>query len=172
MKSANRSTTLGNHGFFHKGFPSYEDVWNVPFVAKPSGNGPVGVRTDALLNTVDIAPTVLVAAGLSVPELMQGVDQSALLRGETATVRSRTMLENQSVHKGFFQKMLVTDTHKLVVYMDEPWRELFDLKADPNQYVNLWDSPEHQPLKAELIMDLMSEIMACEAKGQPRVSYA
>ena len=40
---------------------------------------------------------------------------------------------------------------KLVHFLDEPWGQLFDLSADPDEVRNLWDDPAANDKKAELL---------------------
>ena len=37
--------------------------------------------------------------------------------------------------------------------------ELYDLAADPLQFVNLWDDPSQRALRDELVLDLRSNIV-------------
>jgi len=50
-----------------------------------------------------------------------------------------------------FATMIRSRTHKLVVYHGQELGELYDLKADPDEFENLWDSPTHQGLKCGLM---------------------
>ena len=38
--------------------------------------------------------------------------------------------------------------------MDEPFGQLFDLVNDPEEYVNLWDDPNHSDTKESLLNNL------------------
>ena len=58
-------------------------------------------RNDALVQSIDIAPTMLAKAGIEIPKEFQGKDISALLTDETATVRPFVFTENLwSTHFG------------------------------------------------------------------------
>ncbi|MCP5112910.1 MAG: sulfatase-like hydrolase/transferase [bacterium] len=186
---------LGNHGFRGKGFPAYEEVYNVPFIVKNPGQMNAGERSHALVGTLDIAPTALAAAGEPIPEGMQGVDQGEVFAGQQKAARESYQIEDRAVQTGFYQKMLVTDQHKIVVYMDEEYGELYDLGADPDQYNNLWDSQANSELKHALLEQLcrsaggpeddgvggftagqllarITEQMKAEEPVQPRTSYS
>ncbi len=52
---------------------------------------------------------------------------------------------------GTFATMHRTKRHKICVYHGHDLGELYDLQEDPWEFVNLWDHPEHQALKHELI---------------------
>lgn len=47
--------------------------------------------------------------------------------------------------------------------MNHPYGELFDLKNDPNELNNLWNSPEYSALKNTLILELLQSDMKQEA---------
>jgi uncharacterized sulfatase len=142
---------LGNHGFRGKGFPAFEEVYNLPFVIKNPGQANAGTRSNALAGSLDIAPTVLDFAGLPIPAQMQGISQRAVFQGRAARARESFLIENRPVQKDFYQKMLVSDGYKLVAYMGESYGELYELASDPHQYRNLWDSPRHRERKQSML---------------------
>ena len=41
--------------------------------------------------------------------------------------------------------------YKLSVYHGQQLGELYDLSQDPWEFDNLWDSPDHQQIKADLM---------------------
>ena len=77
---------IGDNGYFHgdrgladKWYP-YEESVRVPLIVRdprlPAGNR--GLKRDQLALNLDVAPTVVAAAGLAVPAVMQGRDLSPL----------------------------------------------------------------------------------------------
>ena len=142
---------LGNHGFLYKGFPAFEEVYNVPMIVKLPDGRCGGRRMGALVSHIDIAPTILEAAGIEPCGEMDGVSQWKLWNQETEEKREYVMVENRPVTRGFYQKMIITEQYKLVVYMDSEDGELYDLKNDRNQYRNLWDEKEYGTLKETLL---------------------
>ena len=149
---------LGNHGFWSKGFASYDEVFNVPYIVKNVGGQKQGTRTDAITSLVDIAPTILEAAGLQVPAAMQGASQLPLVQGSAEKIRDSLLIENREDSKGqFYQKMLVTDQHKLVYYHGDTEGELYDMQQDPDQYDNLWENQKQRSLKQKLLGKLTGE---------------
>ena len=146
---------LGNHGFNSKGFPAFEEVYNVPLIVKNAGGASAGRRSGELVSLVDLAPTVLSSVGCDVPKAMEGVDHSRSWQGTEGPVRPNLIIENRPIPNGFYQQMLVTDRYKLVAYMDTTQGELYDMQRDPNQYDNLWDRPEHLNRKREMLIQLI-----------------
>ncbi len=51
--------------------------------------------------------------------------------------------------------MARTDEWKLVHFLDEPFGQLFNLKRDPEETRNLWDDPNSQEAKRELLDALL-----------------
>ena len=58
----------------------------------------------------------------------------------------------RSPARGSYGTMYRDRRYKLVVYHGHNLGELYDLEADPWEFDNLWDSPEHQTIKAELLL--------------------
>ncbi|MEB2363863.1 MAG: sulfatase [Bryobacteraceae bacterium] len=73
---------LGSHGQFHKGQPWEESV-RVPFLIAYPREIRGGTRSDVLLGTPDILPTLLGLMGIRKPGGIQGEDLSPVLRGRS-----------------------------------------------------------------------------------------
>ncbi len=104
---------------------------------------------------LDLAPTMLEAAGLEVPSRMQGNSLLPVLRGESdpSRIRERVYSEyyNSWTHKDAYGTMLRTETEKIVVYHGTDQGELYDLAADPDEFHNLWDVTEEKDRKLRLM---------------------
>lgn len=133
---------LGEHGLFRKSYP-YQGSVHVPFLlAGPSG-GPVGrgvVRPEPV-ELRDVMPTLLEAAGLPIPDGLDGRSVLPLTRGEP--VPWRPFLHGE--HTLFGQSMQwLTDGVEKYVWLSGSGREqLFDLVADPKETHDLASSPDH-----------------------------
>ena len=143
---------LGQHGFWWKGLPAYDDAQKVPLIVWwPSGMGEVQKgRTQALLSLVDLPATFLDIAGLNQADGMQGISQLPVIRGEASAVRDWIiveMLPTPHMHQITFVK----DGHKLVLNEDAESTELYDLRADPGQIRNLANNPEFSSRKEHLL---------------------
>ncbi len=161
---------LGNHGFHGKGFPAFEEVYNVPLVVKNPAQKGAGTRSQSIIGTLDLAPTFLDAAGVAIPREMQGVSECGVFSGSKGCARDSFLIENRAVEKRFYQKMMVTDRYKLVAYMDEEYGELYDLKNDPNQYDNLWGSPGHREVQHSLLAQICLESGDCSKVNPEKAS--
>jgi len=64
---------LGEHGWWAKcRCPIYEEVAHIPLFVWDPRSGKKGVRCDSLVQTIDLAPTLLEFFGLKIPPDMQG----------------------------------------------------------------------------------------------------
>ena len=75
---------LGDHGLLLKGCRFYEGLVRVPLIWSWPAKFRAGLRSDALVELIDIAPTLLDSAGLPIPERMQGRSLLPILSGDAA----------------------------------------------------------------------------------------
>lgn len=111
-------------------------LWRVPGVTKP------GTLNQALVENVDIAPTLSALAGLPPMPTVDGKDISALLAGSEDPVREVAVTEHPH------SKALRWKNWRFVHYQEEMFGEdvgeLYDGDADPDETRNLYHDPEHQ----------------------------
>jgi len=162
---------FGQHGLCAKGAFHYEDMIKIPFIASLPGVIPQGVRTDALLSLVDIAPTFLDVAGTDIPRVMTGRSQKTVFEGGEA-VRDHVMVENHHQPTTIHLKTYVNARYKLTVYYNHPYGELFDLERDPGEVNNLWDDPQSRDLKSELLLKYAHAELGKEPMWMPRIAGA
>ncbi|RKU36866.1 sulfatase, partial [Candidatus Poribacteria bacterium] len=155
-----------------KGAFHYEDVIRVPFIVRYPGVVPAGVQSDALQSLVDLAPSFLSAAGIDIPRPMTGEDQVPTWSGAKASVREHVIVENHHEPTTVHVKTYVDERYKLTVYYNRDYGELFDLREDAGEVNNLWNSPAHAELKADLAMKLLFAEMGKEPLWMPRTSGA
>ena len=148
---------LGDHGILWKGPHFYESLVRVPLIVSWPGAFVAGIRSDALVELVDIAPTLLEATGLSVPTCMQGRSLLPVLTGEKAPDGHRSSIYCEYYNampwhdRQAFGTMYFDGRYKMNVYHGERTGELYDLGSDPNEFENLWDESAHRVRKAELM---------------------
>ena len=149
---------LGDHGFYLKGPYFYEPAVRVPLIASLPGTIPTGRASQALVELVDLAPTLLDAAGLPPRPGMQGESLWPLLIGARADDHHRDDVYCEhygTIHRHpgqgrAYATMVRTARHKLVaVHSAEPG-ELYDLAVDPTETRNLWRDPAHGAIKLDL----------------------
>lgn len=163
---------LGQHGLTAKGTFHYEDLLRIPFIVRWPGTTPAGVRSDALLSLVDLAPTFLRATGQDVPGLMQGVDQTPVWRGDVERARDHVLAENRHQPTAVHLRTYIDQRYKLTLYRDRPWGELFNLNDDPDERRNLFDKPEHAGLRSALMHRFLNAEMVREPTRYQRIANA
>lgn len=154
---------LGDHGQLFKGPVHYEGLLRVPLIVR-GGHFKAGASVGEPVGLVDLAPTMVQAAGLAVPEWMEG---RPLLDGP----RDHVLTEND--HEAGFRislRTLTTKRHKITRYVGrEGVGELYDLQEDPYERVNLWGSPSTWQLQSDLLA-LLDETRNRRVRAEPKVS--
>ena len=93
-------------------------------------------------------------------------------KGRAARSREHVIIENRHEPTTIHLKTFVNERYKITVYYNQSYGELFDLRQDPGELNNLWDSPAHAELKADLVMKLLFAEMGKEPLRMPRVAGA
>jgi arylsulfatase A-like enzyme len=154
---------LGDHGIYLKGPHFYEGAVRVPLLLALPGRIAAGRRDAALVELVDLAPTILETCGLPRHPGMQGRSLGPVLRDPTLPHRDSLYCEYYNANfphdPRAYATMVRTHTHKLVRAHGRNEGELYDLAHDPAELENLWFRPEHVRCRAELLA-LLSDRMA------------
>ena len=124
---------IGEHGFSHKGALCYEGVAHIPTIVRWPGRVEPGTRTDALVEGVDLMPTVLEMLGVPVPDGMHGQSLVPVLDGTQEGVR-----EHAFIRWDDFGYCVRDRRWKLTWWDCDDDGELYDLQADPLEKVNLF----------------------------------
>lgn len=163
---------FGHHGLIAKGPYHYEDMIKLPFIVRYPGKVPAGEESSAMQSLVDLAPTFLNVCDIEVPRTMTGVNQFEVWQGNEETVRDHIICENRHDPDTVNLKTYVGERYKITVYYNRPYGELFDLKEDPEEINNLWDDPEYQELKKDLLLKFLWGEMGKEPIWMPRIAGA
>jgi arylsulfatase A-like enzyme len=140
----------GAHGLTGK-WLMYEESIRVPLIIRdprlPKSRR--GRRCEAMALSIDLAPTMLGLAGVSIPAAMQGRDLGPLVRGDDVAWRDDWYYEhtyaNPPVHRIPKTEGVRTKQWKYTRYTDftPPYEQLFDLAADPQELKNLAGDAAH-----------------------------
>ena len=120
---------LGFHHLLLKGNHMYDPLIKVPLIIKFPSQVRAGEVSDALVNSIDMAPTLIRQAGLEAPETMAGLDL-----GDATADRDLMFAESGRGR----EYMVRSRTHKLLLDRDETQSLFFDLEADPFELRNLY----------------------------------
>jgi arylsulfatase A-like enzyme len=151
---------LGEHGLFDKRF-MYEEAMRAPLLISFPKEIKEKSQTEMLTQNLDIAPTLLDVAGISIPGDMQGRSLRTLWQNGDAEWRDA--LYYHYYEKGFGATPhygVRTDRYKLVRFYDvvDSW-EFFDLQTDPTEMINLYTDKAYEETVAAL-KDKLDELQS------------
>ena len=148
---------FGEHGLIDKR-TAYEESMRVPLLMHCPGLFRGGTVVEQVVANIDIAPTILEAAGMRTPNDMDGRSFLPLAEGKPIPWREHLLYEyywewafphTPTTHA------LRGDRYKYINYYGI-WdiNELYDIKADPKESRNLIGSPEYQEVVKQLRQQL------------------
>jgi arylsulfatase A-like enzyme len=70
--TADHGEEFHEHGGWWHGTTLYDEQIGVPLIVKPPRGGATGVVADGIVSSLDIAPTIIQTAGVTVPPMMSG----------------------------------------------------------------------------------------------------
>jgi len=145
---------LGQHGRFEK-HCSYEPADRAPLMIRYPGRITPGSSTKALVEFIDVVPTVLDYCGRETPKNVQGRSLVDLLDGKTDRHREQVFVEYAQN-----DEVMVRDQRWKLVFIRGKRRrtdgydtglpppghilKLFDLQNDPGEFTNLAGREEHR----------------------------
>ena len=149
---------LGENGWFDKRF-AYDVSMQTPLLVRWPGHIKPGSVTDALVQNIDFAPTILRLAGLEAPGWMQGLDITPILTGKMKQLDRKYLYyhyyEFVKDHTVIPHVAIRSKDYKLIYFYTVNEWELYDLQKDPSELTNLVRSAAYQSilntLKKELI---------------------
>jgi arylsulfatase len=146
----------GEHGLAGKWFPHEESI-RIPLIIRdPRMSAETrGVDEDAFTLNIDLAATILGAAGLPPNPRMQGRDISDLYLKPKAKETWRNEFYYEHPGMGYKRgipesRALVRKDFKYILWTEYNHEELFDMIHDPHELNNVAQKPEH----AELLKDM------------------
>lgn len=163
---------FGHHGLIAKGPFMYEDLIKIPFIIRWPGKVKENSISSAMQSLVDLAPTLLDLCGLPIPNTMSGINQAEVWQGMKESARDHIICEHHHEPTTIHLKTYVDKKHKITVYYNQTYGELYDLENDPKEICNLWDSPSHAELKSELLLKYIWAELGKEIMWMPRIAVA
>lgn len=150
--TSDHGETFYERGIFFDHHGLYDENIRVPLLLRWPGHLPAGRRVPHLVQHLDLAPTILTAAGVRVPPEMEGHDLGPLARGETdAPLWDRVVCVESTWQCKWALRTL---THKFILarepdFYGTPPRELYDLRADPGERCNLVEAEPQRAAQME-----------------------
>lgn len=150
---------LGENGWFDKRW-MYDISTRVPLLMQWPGHIEPGSTNDALVQNIDLAPTLLDAANVTADQPMHGQSILPLTQGSAADWRQAIYYhyyENPGFHNVPRHYGVRTDRWKLIHYYRIGEWELFDLQADPDEQISLHGQPGYEQITRQLEQELAAQ---------------
>jgi len=162
--SSDHGEMLGDHGIYLKGPYFYEPAIRVPLIISYPGRIK-SQRSRALVESTDLAQTLLDAADLPHHPGMQGKSLWGLLTGESEPHGHRDDVYCEYYNAMPWHRnptaqltMIRTQRHKIVVDNGNSIGELYDMGDDPMEHRNLWNDEDHRDLKTDMLLRLCNRM--------------
>ena len=167
---------LGEHGWFDKRF-IYDESFRMPFLVRYPGKVEAGSVCESMVSNVDFAQTFLDIAGLPQPNYMQGRSITPLLEGQTPDdwtdlAYHRYWMNQDGAHNAYAHYGIRTHEYKIIYWYnddcgedganpgtDEPEWELFDLRNDPLELINVYNDPAYAETVRMMTAKLEAEML-------------
>jgi Flp pilus assembly protein TadD len=139
--AADHGESLGEHGERTHGVFVYDATMRVPWImwtgSRAEGSGlRAGSSSDALVRLIDLAPTALDLIGVAAPPEFEGRSViPAVAKGSTETPAYLEAMDANLTRNWAPLTAVATRDYKLI---DLPNPELYDLRSDPHETVNLF----------------------------------
>jgi len=155
LRLSDHGDYAGAHGLFCKGVPAFREAYNVPCIMSWPGHIERPDRMeDSFVTLADIGPTLLEAAGLPVPDGLTGRSMVPLLKGEQPEDWPDAFYSQMNGVELYYTQRAVQTHEWKYVYNGFDFDELYDLRSDPHEMINLAEQPEHAEKKRELIQKM------------------
>ncbi len=148
---------LGDHGRLHKSV-FYESALNIAMTVRWPGHVEGGAVSDALVETIDVFPTLLEAVGAEPSQRCLGRSLWPCLRHPSAEIREDVLSE---IHD---TTMIRTRRWKYACDAQGRGYMLFDLESDPQETSNLIGTPDAAPVEAEMRARLLDRILSTQVR--------
>lgn len=147
---------LCDHGLLLKGCRMYEGLVRVPLMISWPGDFQHNIVSDALVELLDLVPTLYEALGMEIPYPVQGRSLLPILTGTQSPNHHREFVRTE-----FFGAINFPDQTHATMYRDRRWKlisyhgknlyELYDLQNDPYEHHDLSEEPDYQAIKWDLL---------------------
>ena len=144
--AADHGETAGSHGgLTDKGWQHFEEIQRIPLIVRfPDGRHAGEVR-NSLVSLADLYPTILDMAGCDVPDHVHGRSLLPIIEDRSASWRDHLVVEFSGVNNlSATLRTLVTTDRLKFGYSAGHDDQLYDLKRDPYELVNVATDPAYQ----------------------------
>jgi len=153
---------LGEHGMWDK-HSNFETSTHSPLIISVPGQKPINVKTNALVEFVDMYPSLCDLCGIPIPEGLEGTSFRPLIENPNRKWKNAAFSQYPRVVPEYGKGMghsMRTDRYRFTEWLvpgtDFCKYELYDHLIDPNENVNIANRPEN----AQLVRQLASQLHA------------
>ena len=152
--SSDQGFFLGEHGWYDKRW-MFEESFRMPFLVRWPGVVKPQSQPTQLIQNIDYAPTFLEMAGIPVPDEIQGESLVPIMNGSVKNWR-------QSLYYAYYEFGehavpqhfgVRSQTHELFYFPATNEWNMFDLKNDPNEMVNVYGSSVYKDVQSSLMQE-------------------
>jgi arylsulfatase A-like enzyme len=173
--TSDHGTFLGEHGYIGKNGHLYEEVCHIPLIIRmPDSENIKPKRCEALVQPPDIMPTILDLANQKIPKIVEGESLLPLINGEDegkreVTVSSGSLIPEKGGYKNTRRLTITSKEWVLIATIPDLSEtdvlgrkikpELYNLKKDPTQIINLFGEEQEiaKKLHSKMIRFLKSK---------------
>jgi len=154
--TADHGDFAGDHGVCLKNLGIYESIHRIPFLLSYPG-GPKGVTRDAIIESVDLLPSLCELAQLPCPGEVDGRSIVSEAEGE-GSGKAFALCEWDFPPPQRRVNAIRTSRFRLVYYSHEDGGELYDHRDDPWEMQNRWSDPAYRDIRLELLEQLFDSV--------------
>jgi N-acetylglucosamine-6-sulfatase len=151
----------GEHGLNEERRLAYEETIRIPLVVRYPPVAVPGAKPAQLVQTIDIAPTILALTGVADPVRRSGTSLLPLLQGKSPPWRKSVLIGYYSDTvfpriRNMGYQAVRTERYKYIHYLElAGMDELYDLQSDPYERENLVGTARQRELLSELQTELV-----------------
>lgn len=142
---------LGEHGLFNKNATAYEAEVRIPFMIRFPDGSHAGLSVGNLACALDFFPTLMDLLQIDPDLPLPGYSLRPCLEQGTK-VRDNVLIWHMES-----TMTMLTQENKIMYCPQDKDGELYDLRSDPQEMINLWTDPAAEKLKNQLLVKMLHE---------------
>ncbi len=167
LYTADHGDLAGDHGLMLKNFGIFESLHRVPMILRDP-NGPGNVAIDAMVQSIDLFPTVCEYAGIPVPDYVEGRSLQSVIRGENAGYQACHCQWDFHQTEQRTITAVRTKEYRLVFNAVNPDDgELYAVESDPMELHNLYHDERYAAIRSQLTQDILQTTLNFRRRFAP-----
>ncbi|MFC1712725.1 sulfatase [Candidatus Poribacteria bacterium] len=165
---------VGDHRLLYKGSLLFDGLMRIPLIVSCGADRSRGQRVKAMVQEIDIYPTIMSLVGLPIHTGVQGQDLSGMMQGDSQEGCGRVICELDNLPDRQYAATYAVrnEEWKLIYYPGMRTGMLFNLVADPGELNNLYFEDAFADMRQELMYDLLDHFCTSKDPLPIRLSQA